>query len=139
MSRKNTGLTMLEIIVVVIIIAVLSAVAIPKYVETFERMDEGNMITNLKSLRAALTLYLNNDGIIGSWGSLSAINANLRINLTAPNITYTCGTGGDGTNGCTATHPIGWAVQFHDEHSSGLIHCSAGTCPTCPNQPGNCE
>jgi len=144
MIRKNPGFTILEIVVVVIIMTVLLALAIPRFVETFERTDERNMISNLKSLRAAMDIYLNKGWTIpaGGWGpTVGAVNAGLGLSITDPNpnMSYTCGTVDDGTNGCTIEHPIGWALEFNDDESNGLIHCTDGSCPTCPAQPNNCE
>ncbi|MBN1869163.1 MAG: type II secretion system protein [Candidatus Omnitrophica bacterium] len=137
MNRKNDAFTLFEIVAVIIIVGLIAALALPNYVKAVNKADERNMLTNLKIMRTALTMFTGGGGTLGSWNSLSVINTNLDLNIADPKSTYTCGI--DGTNGCTAVHPNGWAVQFHDEHSSGLIHCSAGTCPSCPAQPGNCE
>ncbi|MCK5083484.1 MAG: type II secretion system protein [Candidatus Omnitrophica bacterium] len=145
---SSRAFTLMEVLMVIIIISIIAAFTIPNYTKTITKADERNMIANLMTMRVAVKMYTLDGMAMGAWNNLSTINSNLSIsvmdpkfNKTFPDVTlgyYVCGTNSDGTNGCTAAHPSGWAIQFHDEHSSGLLHCSAGTCPSCPAQPGNC-
>jgi prepilin-type N-terminal cleavage/methylation domain-containing protein len=138
MPQNRKAFTIMEFLIVVIIISVIVAFGMPNYGKVGAKADERNMIANLQTLRAAVDMFVMDGDVLGNWNSLALINSNLRLSILDTKATYRCRTGGGETNACTATHPAGWALQFHDEHSNRLIHCSAGTCPTCPNQPGNC-
>lgn len=138
MIKKIRAFTLTEIIMVIIIISIITAFMVPNYFKTILKADERNMIANLMAMRAAVELYTTGGGTVGTWNSLSTINNNLATSIIDPKATYACQNAPGATNQCTATHPRGWAIQFHDEHSDGLLHCSAGTCPSCPAQPGNC-
>ena len=138
MAQNMRAITIMEFLIVIVVISVIVAFGVPNYGKAIAKADEKNMIANLATLRAAVDIYVEDGASLGNWASLEAINSNLRLSILDTKATYICRTGGGETNGCTATHPEGWALQFHDEHSDRRIHCSAGTCPTCPAQPGSC-
>ena len=138
MYKLKNAFTLMEVVVVILIISIIAAFSIPNYTKAVAKSDERNMITNLKVMRAAVELYTADGRNIGTWNDLGTINDNLGISVLDTKATYDCTNTGI-TNGCTATHVNGWELQFHAEHSNNLIHCSAGTCPSCPIQPGNCE
>ena len=45
--RKNSGFNIIELVVVVVIIGILSALAIPQYTKTVERSRQSEALTNL--------------------------------------------------------------------------------------------
>jgi prepilin-type N-terminal cleavage/methylation domain-containing protein len=138
MKMKIGAFTLTELLAVVVIIAIIIAFGYPNFTKAVTKADERNMIANLVTLRAAINFYVENGGTVGSWNNLTTINTNLALSILDRKATYACQNSGGITNGCTATHPEGWALQFHEEHSGGGVHCSAGTCPSCPAQPGSC-
>jgi prepilin-type N-terminal cleavage/methylation domain-containing protein len=138
MGRKTKAFTLAEILIVIVIIAILAAFGFPNYAKAVAKADEHNIIANLVTMRAAINLYVENGGTVGNWNNIAAINTNLGLSILDTRASYSCSSSGGYTNGCTAVHPSGWSLQFHEEDSSGGVHCSAGTCPSCPAQPGRC-
>ncbi|HQP10451.1 MAG TPA: prepilin-type N-terminal cleavage/methylation domain-containing protein [Candidatus Omnitrophota bacterium] len=145
MPSKTKAFTLMEVMIVIVIISIIAAFGFPNYNKAVTKADEHNMIANLATMRSTLNFYLENGGAFVSWGNLTAINTNLGLSiLDKQTVTYSCcascnAPDGDAmTNGCVATHPKGWSLRFHEEHSSGGVHCADGTCPTCPAAPGRC-
>ena len=56
MSRKN-GFTLIELMIVVAIIGILAAIAIPKFAELIRKSSEGASKGNLGALRSAMSIY----------------------------------------------------------------------------------
>ena len=147
MSKNIKSFTLTEIIIVVVLIGILAAFSLPKYVKVFSRADERTGKANLMAMRTSMEFYILNQDTDPdpNWGNLNAINNALNLNISDVQMTsYGCWILDDGdANTCRAVHPQGWNLHFHDEHSGGLIHCQAGTaCPSCPFEGGvggNCE
>lgn len=57
MSRKKSGFTLVEILIVVIILGILAAVVIPQFANASGDTRESSVMANLKSFRSQLQLY----------------------------------------------------------------------------------
>jgi prepilin-type N-terminal cleavage/methylation domain-containing protein len=57
MARKQAGFTLVELMIVVAIIGILSAIAIPKFAELIRKSQEGATKGNLGALRSAIKIY----------------------------------------------------------------------------------
>jgi general secretion pathway protein G len=57
MNRARGGFTLIELMIVVAIIGILSAIAIPKFAELIRKSSEGATKGNLGAIRSALTIY----------------------------------------------------------------------------------
>lgn len=56
-QRKNSGFTLVEILIVVIILGILAAIVIPQFTEASEEARESTLTSNLQVLRSQIGLY----------------------------------------------------------------------------------
>lgn len=62
LHRTKRGFTLVELLIVIIIIAVLAAVAIPKFANSSQRSKESALKAELKLMRNAVELFKNDTG-----------------------------------------------------------------------------
>jgi len=63
-SQLSRGFTLVELLIVIVILAVLAAIAIPRFMDSGTRSKEASLKTNLKLCRNAIELFHND---CGSW------------------------------------------------------------------------
>ena len=56
-KMKRKGFTLIELMIVVAIIGILAAIAIPKFAELIRKSSEGASKGNLGALRSAMSIY----------------------------------------------------------------------------------
>jgi general secretion pathway protein G len=57
MTRKNTGFTLVEILIVVIILGILAAIVIPQFSEASNEARQSSLVTDLQTVRSQIELY----------------------------------------------------------------------------------
>ena len=128
MKKNNKkGFTLAELLIVVAIIAVLTAIAIPVFTTQLEKSREATDMSNLRAAYAeVMANYLANGGKTGSVGTESATVATVNARQTQSN--WQNPTNGsltvrvNGTEGVIAVNAITsggtWTVSIDDTNSS---------------------
>jgi type IV pilus assembly protein PilA len=62
-GRHRAGFTLIELLIVVVIIGVLAAIALPKFGQTRERAVLSGMRADLRNLQSAMELYYHNNNL----------------------------------------------------------------------------
>ena len=128
MSRSNRrGFTLIELLIVVVIIGILAAIAIPKFQNTKGKANAASLRADLRNLVTAEEAYFYDNSTY-----TTSVNA-LNIRLTT-GVTITFGTATAGGWSAKVTHPMAWPIQcaiffgsapaLAPATSEGLMACS---------------
>jgi len=84
--RKEKGFTLIELMVVIVIIAILAAVALPNFMGATEKARESAVTSAVKALQTSLEMYaVDHNGTYPSTGTDSDPNALTAISEYLPN------------------------------------------------------
>ena len=102
--RQEKGFTLIELLIVVVIIGVLAAVAIPKFQSTKGKANAATLKSDLRNLATAQEAYFYEN--LTYTTTLSSLNVSLSTGVT---ITW----GTVGTQGWAAkiTHPLAYPIE----------------------------
>ena len=92
MKKNQQGFTLIELMIVVAIIGILAAVAIPAYKDYIARSQATEASVLLSGLKAPLAEYYNDKGVVPDPTSIKAVTAGkyvATITHTAAGATYT--------------------------------------------------
>ena len=108
MVRNKKGFTLIELLIVVVIIGILAAIAIPKFANTKEKAYVTAMKSDLKNLSTAEEAYFADNNTYTTSLSSSQFNASAGVSVS---ITAASGTGwsatashGSTTKTCSITY-----------------------------------
>ena len=130
MYRDRQGFTLIEILIVVVIIGILAAVAIPKFTRTKSQGFVAMVKTDLKNLLTAEESYFASDDTYATTVQLAAANLfapSRGVNVTMSSITTTgwsataTHAGFTGTTACGVY--VGSATSPNASLNSGQVDC----------------
>ena len=122
MARKN-GFTLIELLIVVVIIGVLAAIAIPKFANTKEKAFVATMKADLRNLATYEERYAVDSS--GAYFSGTAAGSTTLLGFeTSQNVTVTATaiTGPSATWAAVATHSL--TSKTCSSSAGGLITCT---------------
>jgi len=104
MLKKREGFTLIELLIVIVIIGILAAIAIPKFQNTKGKANAAALRSDLRNLAVAQEAYFFQ---AASYASDTAL-LNFR---PSPGVVLTLSTPGVGEWIATATHPLSYPLQ----------------------------
>lgn len=98
LKMKNKGFTLIELIIVIIILGILAAIAIPNYTNSIERRRGEACINNIRVILSAEKIFYIKNQIYapdtgGTINGINGINNQLNIDIQDNNFTYTIDNG----------------------------------------------
>ena len=104
MPRTRTGFTLIELLIVVVIIGILAAIAIPKFQNTKGKANAAALRSDLRNLAVAQEAYF--------FTSASYASDTAQLNFRgSPGVILTLSTPAPGGWVATATHPLSYPLQ----------------------------
>jgi type II secretion system protein G len=103
-GSKRRGFTLIELLIVVVIIGILAAIAVPKFQNTKGKANAASLKADLRNLVTAEEAYFYDNS-----SYTTDINA-LNIRMTT-GVTVTFGAATAGGWSASVTHPLAWPIK----------------------------
>jgi len=133
---------MVEIVIVIVMLGMMAAWAVPKYGRTLNRARARNAMQNLSVIHAANMLYkmrtggtntdnCSNDSLCTNIGEINTLNGANSLNIVSSGVTYGCA---DGGTACTGTFGVVTVtVNLNNPVADGTNPtCADGGANICP-------
>lgn len=139
-KQKNQGFTLIELMIVVAIIGILAAVAIPAYQSYIARAQVSEAASLTEGLKAPLAAFVTETGRLPA--ALASINATMQgkyvqsitLSGSASNYTLTATMKAAGVN----ANISGRTMEFNTIDGGGIWDCTGGTIDS-QFRPGGCK
>lgn len=92
LHTAKKGFTLIELLIVVVIIGILAAIAIPKFSSTKDKAKLASVKTDLRNYMTAEEAYFSDTQTYGTYGSLTSASGNYKFSLSAGNVGTDLGT-----------------------------------------------
>ncbi|MGK2958909.1 MAG: type II secretion system protein [Acidimicrobiales bacterium] len=126
MAKDEEGFTLIELMVVILIIAILMAIAIPTFLGAQTRAQDRGAQSNLRNaLTGAKTVATDNSGLFVSTGSTVLTAANLAA--AEPSIVFVDATDPAVNEVSVSVAAGGVSIALVAESASGTFYCMAAT------------
>ena len=107
MLRNRKGFTLIELLIVVVIIGILAAIAIPKFAATKDKAKLASIKTDLRNMETAEEAYFSDFSTYGTFAQLQTASS---FSLSAGN-TMTVTPGASGYTGTATNSSISSAIN----------------------------
>src|SRR3989338_7695592 len=133
--NKNSGFNMIELVGVVMITGILSALAIPQYINIVERSRQTEALTNLATIRGAQTRYYLENAIYAS--NFTVLDIDNATTSTYFNYTVVANVTGILSNATRTSekNPCGttyYTISMYGNGTTSKSGCGACSAVSCP-------
>ena len=130
-QKNKTAFTLMEIMIVVVLLTIMAAFAIPSYIDSVNRTRVRDAMSQLTVLNAANLVYKSqvNSFYPGTSLTIDQINTGLNINLIASGLIYSYTRTANTTYQATAQYGSSFTVRVSESSISATNPCcSSGNC-----------
>jgi prepilin-type N-terminal cleavage/methylation domain-containing protein len=131
MLKRRQGFTLIELLIVIVIIGILAAIAIPKFSKTREKAFVKAMTSDLRNLATQQELYYNDPANLYTYATLTALQTaklfypteGVSITVSGQSSTGWSATAGHTSTTITCGMAFGDVVGTAPADSAGKVRC----------------